>query len=168
MKVSQVVTLCLLGALVAGCEEDARTAADRQLDQELVRTLNDLGIENAILAQHTLYPYEFVLNGPVLNELGRRDLAVLARHFVEYPGALNIRRGEGVSTELYQARVAHVTDQLAKAGVEPGRVTIADGMPGGPGMSAERVVTILDKSAAGAAAGSSSSGRITSTGASAK
>jgi len=136
-----------VGGLLGGCEEDARTAADRRLDQELVRTINNIGVENAIITQHTLYPYHFVVGGEKLNDLGQRDFAVLTRHFTEYPGLLNVRREEGVSPELYQARVAFVTSRLKDAGIDPARVSISDGMPGGPGLPAERVVTILQKSA---------------------
>ena len=56
MRTSGVVAICLVCGLVSGCEEDARTAADRRLDQELVKTLNNIGVENAIITQHTLYP----------------------------------------------------------------------------------------------------------------
>jgi hypothetical protein len=113
----------------------------------LIKTLNNIGVENAIVTQHTLYPYHFVADGAQLNELGQRDAAVLARHFLDHPGLLNIRQGEGVSPELYQARVASVTTLLKQAGIEPGRVNVSDGMPGGTGLRAEKVVTILLKSA---------------------
>jgi hypothetical protein len=146
MRTSGVVALCLVGGLMAGCKEDARTAGNKRLDTELVRTLNNIGVENAIIAQHTLYPYHFVPDGAALNELGQRDFAVLARHFAEYPGLLNVSPGDGVPAELYRARVAYVTSWLKQAGVEPGRVTVSDGMPGGPGLRSEKVVTILQKS----------------------
>ena len=155
MRTSGVVAICLVCGLLCGCEEDARTAADRRLDQELVKTLNNVGVENAILTQHTLYPYHFVLDGAQLNDLGQRDFAVLARHYTEHPGLLNVRLGDGVSPELYKARVAFVTSRLKDAGIDPARVSISDGMPGGSGLPAERVVTILEKSAD--AAGKSSS-----------
>lgn len=145
MKMPAVVALCLVGSLAAGCTEDTKTTADQRLDTELVRTINNIEVENAILAQHTLYPYHFVLEGERLNELGQRDLDVLARHFLEYPGILNIRRGEGTTAERYQARVAYVTNRLKEAGVEPGRVTLLDGIPGGSGLASEQVVTILKK-----------------------
>jgi hypothetical protein len=130
---------------VSGCQEDAKTAADKRLDTELVKTLNNIGVENAIITQHTLYPYHFVVGGDGLNELGQRDFAVLARHFAAHPGVLNVRRAEETPSELYQARVAHVTGRLKEAGVEPERVNISDGMPGGTGLRSEKVVTILQK-----------------------
>lgn len=147
MRTSGVVAICLVGALLSGCEEDARTAANQRFDREMVRTLNNIGVENAILTQRTLYPYHFVADGEKLNDLGQRDFAVLARHFTEHPGRLNVRQGEGISPELYQARVAFVTSRLKDAGIDPARVSISDGMPGGSGLPAERVVTILQESA---------------------
>jgi hypothetical protein len=147
MRTSGVVAICLVCGLVSGCPEDARTAADRRLDTELVKTLNNIGVENAIITQHTLYPYHFVVDGEKLNDLGQRDFAVLARHFTEHPGLLNVRREEGISPELYKARVAYVTSRLKDAGIDPARVSISDGMPGGPGLPSEQVVTVLQKSA---------------------
>jgi hypothetical protein len=146
MRTSGVVAICLVGGLLSGCgEEDKRTAANQRFDREMVPALNNLGVENAIVTQHTLYPYHFVVAGEKLNDLGQRDFAVLARHFTEHPGLLNVRRGEGISPELYQARIAWVTSRLKEAGIDPARVTISDGMPGGPGLPSERVVTILQK-----------------------
>jgi len=55
---------------------------------------------------------------------------------------LNVRRGD-VPVELYERRVSFVTDQLRQAGVEVGRMGLSDGMPGGTGMSSNRVVLIL-------------------------
>ncbi len=147
MRTSGVVAICLVCGLVSGCEEDRRTAANRRFDAEMVRTLNNITVENAILTQHTLYPYHFVVNGEKLNDLGQRDFAVLARHFTEHPGLLNVHRDETISPELYKARVAHVTSRLKDAGIDSARVSISDGMPGGSGLPAERVVTILEKSA---------------------
>lgn len=145
MRTFGVVAICLVCGLLSGCEEDKRTAANRRFDTEMVRTLNNIGVENAIIAQHTLYPYHFVVDGEKLNDLGQRDFGVLARHFTEHPGLLNVRQGEGVSPELYKARVAYVTSRLKDAGIDPARVRISDGMPGGSGLPAEQVVTILRK-----------------------
>lgn len=137
--------ICLACILLVGCNENqAGNPTEKNLDAELVNTLNNIGVENAIIAQHTLYPYHFVADGAGLNDLGQRDLMVLARHFKEHPGILNVRRGEEGS-ELYEARVASVLVRLKEAGVEAGRTRVADGMPGGPGMPSERVVTVFDK-----------------------
>jgi hypothetical protein len=162
MRFAVVVTIGCAGCLALGCQERvSREEAGRRFDMELVNTLNNVGVEQAILAQHTLYPYHFVVDGEELNELGRRDLAVLARHFRQRAGTLNIRPGE-VPAQLYEARVVHVAEGLRQAGVEADRVNIADGMAGGDGMSSERAVIILAKTIDGAARGGSySRGRIT-------
>jgi hypothetical protein len=152
------VGVCLIGGLLAGCSEEqtqSESQPDKSLDRELVRTLNNVGIEDAIITQHTLYPYHFVTDGATLNELGQRDLAVLARHFREHPGTLRIQ-GEGVDKSLYEARVAYVMGRLKDAGVETGRMSLSEGMPGGPGMPSERVVTILRREEAGHAAATGS------------
>lgn len=140
-----VLAICLICSFGVGCQENLQESqGDRNLDVELVNTLNNLGVDNAVVAQHTLYPYHFVANGEELNELGQRDLSVLARHFAKHEGTLNVRRGE-TAPELYEARLTHVIEELKKAGVDTGRMVIADGMPGGDGMASERVVNILEK-----------------------
>jgi len=99
-------------------------------------------LKNAIVAQHTLYPYHFVTGSAVLNDLGERDLDVLSVHFTEASGDLNVRRGQAAQA-LYEARVKAVLDHLAAAGVPTNSVAIKDGLPGGDGISSERVIVIL-------------------------
>jgi len=145
MKLTDVATLCVVCGLVAGCEERmSKQDAGKKVDTELVNVLNNVGIENAIVAQHTLYPYHFVSNSEKLNGLGERDLDVLARHFRDYPGELSVRRGDAPEA-MYESRVAQVVERLKQAGVKTDRVSIADGMPGGTGMTSERTVMILDE-----------------------
>ena len=164
MKVLWAIVICLACALVVGCsEEQAGDRSKKNLDVELVNTLNNIGVENAIITQHTLYPYHFGADAGELNELGQRDLMVLARHFKSHPGILNIRRAEA-REELYDARVAHVLSRLKDAGVETSRMSVSDGMPGGSGMPSESVVTILqvqEEPSVPTGSGSASSGMIT-------
>lgn len=130
--------LCGLLAWAAGCETGA---ASHETSVRIVRSINDMAIQNAIVAQQTLYPYHFVRNSSRLNELGESELAVLANHYREHPGTLNIRRS-GTPDELYNARIQAVMDALAQAGVDTGRIQIAEGMPGGDGMPTEQVLSI--------------------------
>ena len=67
--------ICLAAFLLAGCEEEQKAARvdQKKLDIELVNTLNNIQVENAIITQHTLYPYHFVTDGAGLNDLGERD-----------------------------------------------------------------------------------------------
>ncbi len=147
MRFGRVLGICVTCCLVAGCEEYSRNEyvakePRKDLDIELVKALNNIGLENAVVAQHTLYPYHFVANGDGLNDLGRRDLGVLASHFKEHPGPLTIRQGD-TPAELYERRVAYVSGHLKQAGVEVSRVALSDGMPGGTGMPSSRVVIII-------------------------
>jgi len=145
MRLCCAMAICLGFGLLAGCnEQQAANQKDGNLDVELVKTLNNIGVENAIITQHTLYPYHFGVNAGELNELGRRDLNVLARHFAQNPGLLNIQRGDAVE-DLYQKRIAHVVSGLQAAGVEMSRMSVSEGMPGGSGMLSEGVVTILQR-----------------------
>jgi hypothetical protein len=150
MKKKLFLTLCLCFIVfVASCEE-METAQkgpnERLINTKLINTYNDMAIENAIITQHTLYPYHFVQNSEELNELGFRDFGVLAGHFLENPGTLNIRQDYSVADALYERRVEHIREMLGKAGVDSARINIEDGMPGGSGVSSERVLLILEKS----------------------
>jgi hypothetical protein len=123
-------------------ERDPPSPDSGTVNAALVNTFADSAIANAILAQHTLYAYHFARGGSALNELGLRDLDILAAHFKENPGELNVRPGDA-SASLYEARVNEVRNTLAKAGVARDRVTLARGLPGGDGMPAEQVIRIL-------------------------
>lgn len=170
MRQYLIASMGILCIALMGCEEQQVDLSPDQklIDAKLVESVNNLAIENAIVSQHTLFPYHFVQNSPELNELGQRDLAVLADRFLENAGPLNIRKGS-VPAELYEARVNHVVDTLKEAGVEAERITISDGMPGGSGMPSENVLRILEKAEEAPAAGAgtmattdtSASGRIT-------
>ena len=145
MRRHGVLAICLICSLGVGCQENLhKTRSDRNLDVELVKSLHQIGLDNALIAQQTLYPYHFVSNGEKLNELGLRDLSVLARHYTAYEGTLNVRREE-TPPQLYEARITHVIAELKDAGVDADRISIADGMPGGSGMPSERVVAIMRK-----------------------
>jgi hypothetical protein len=97
-----------------------------------------------------------------LNDLGQRELAVLARHFAEYPGTLSVRRGP-VTGDLYRIRLTSVMNGLKDAGVDMARMQLSDSMPGGTGMPCEQVVVILERAATDcrAPAASGGTGRIT-------
>jgi hypothetical protein len=130
----------------------------------LINSFTDSAINEAIISQHTLYPYQFETGGATLNELGRRDLKVLAAHFKDNPGQLNVRRGDAAQA-LYDARVNAVTSALAEGGVVKGRVSIVNSLPGGEGAYADRVLKILEREDKAASAPRSYTG-MTGTGAS--
>ena len=100
-------------------------------------------IEKALVVQRTLFAYHFIHDSADLNELGLRDLGVLAAHFAEHPGELNVRRG-GIPEQLYRDRVGRVAETMADLGVPKGTIRIVDGTPGGDGVSSARVIQILE------------------------
>lgn len=159
MKLITICEIVLCGILVFGCAETAKEESldKSMINEQLVTTLNDIQVKNAIVAQHTLYPYHFTANSKKLNELGQRDFAVLAQFFQENPGPLNVRRND-VSEEIYQARVALVLENLKQAGIDMKRITVSDDMPGGAGMTSERILTILEPEEETSARGSRRTG----------
>lgn len=145
MKPRMMITAVLFGILTISCQENAQKGPDEQMiNSQLVRSYNDIAIQNALVSQHTLFPYHFVMNGAELNELGQRDLAALTSHFIKYPGHLNIRRGK-TPAGLYEARVKMIHEKLLEAGIDAKRLSISDGMPGGSGTTSERMLVILEQ-----------------------
>ncbi|MGD8501432.1 MAG: hypothetical protein PVJ86_12340 [Phycisphaerales bacterium] len=145
MRLSTITIIVLFCILIVGCQENVEESRDRHLiNSQLVNSYDDIAMQNAIASQHTLFPYHFVKNGPELNELGQRDLAALTTHFMRHAGHLNIRRHK-TPADLYEARVKLVHDRLQEAGIDMERMSISDGMPGGPGMTSEKVLVILQE-----------------------
>lgn len=144
MRILAVLTVGLLWTGLGGCGpgEDSNARAHSKFDAWLARSFRDMAIRNAIVREHTVFPYQFAHDSGELNELGRRDLRILASHFKVHAGELNVRRGEA-SRELYQRRIETVIEMLTAAGVGRDNVEIRDGLPGGDGMTSERVTIIL-------------------------
>jgi hypothetical protein len=139
------------GLLLAGCggAEIYNDSPYGRNDSAMIQMLNNTTVENAVIAQHTMFPYHFVVNSSVLNELGRRDLGILARHFLTAPGQVNVRRGDAPD-ELYELRVSNVMERMIAFGVDPERVAVTDALPGGSGMASEFVLDILGEGQPGA------------------
>lgn len=62
---------------------------------------------------------------------------------MKHPCRLNVRRGN-ISGDLYQARINFVLERLKEAGIDGEQVSISDSMPGGSGMSSEKILIILE------------------------
>jgi hypothetical protein len=156
MKLSMMIMTVLFCVLTVGCQEDTAEGPNNHLiNNQLVNSYNDIAIQNAIVSQHTLFPYHFVNNGAELNELGQRDLAALTSHFINHPGHLNIRR-HNTTADLYDARVNMVRERLQQAGIANERISISDDMPGGSGVTSERVLVILEQASKGITTSTSS------------
>lgn len=154
MKLSMIIMTVLLFVLMSGCQENVqKNLNNHMINSQLVKSYNDIAMQNAIVSQHTLFSYHFVTNGAELNELGRRDLAALTSHFIRYPGHLNIRR-DNIAADLYEARINMVHERLLEAGIDMGRISISDDMPGGSGITSERMLIILEQRSPSVSTGS--------------
>jgi len=136
----------LLGALPSCTAPDTSPEFDGGNSSWAGDAIRNASLNNAIIAQHTIYPYHFAGGSAELNDLGHRDLQVLSDHFLrsrgEMAGELNVRRGDA-SDLLYEARVKVVLASLTAAGVPGGMVAVKDGLPGGSGMPSELVIKML-------------------------
>jgi len=140
-----LLTVAVAAALaLAGCDDSPKVdGMGAVLDPMLVDETQDAQIDSAIIRQQALFPYHFVTGSAQCNELGNRDLAVLADHYRQNPGRLTVRCGDA-GADLYAARVKAVTESLARMGVAADRVQIVDVAPGGDGMMSDRVIFIID------------------------
>jgi len=144
IQVTALIAACLASA---GCQHGSTPPVDDQrgpFNAWVVETLDDEAVSNAIITQRTLYPYHFVTNAAELNELGERDVKVLAGYFRKHPGQVNIRRGaegEGV----YDARVSAVRAALVLGGVDAATVKVSGGLPGGDGVPSRRAVEVGER-----------------------
>ncbi len=143
MRPSAIIVVTIL-MLAVGCESGNfdQEYGNHETEAWLVKSYNDVAIENAIIRQHTILPYHFIRNSDELNELGNRDLTVLAAHYSKHPGRLNVRKGD-VSLELYESRVRTVLNQMSKSGVKTQKINVADGLPGGEGLASHEVTFMM-------------------------
>ncbi|OQY07582.1 MAG: hypothetical protein B6I25_01595 [Planctomycetales bacterium 4572_13] len=148
MKLKRMFVLSLIVAVslsLCGCQEeqaDTNTLDTDAVNKKIVDTYSDLAIQNAIIAQHTLYPYHFVNNSAQLNGLGERDLTVLVQHFQDNPGQLILQQG-GTESLLYQSRAQTIYEKLLVGGIPDEKIRIADGAPGGDGIASNAIIEIL-------------------------
>jgi hypothetical protein len=135
--------VAVLAELTVGscCCPPADSSSARETDMWAVNELADAQVCEAVIREHTLYPHHFLVDCAQLNELGMRDMDILAAYLRCEGGQLNVRRGDA-SPELYKKRVEVVAAALDRAGVPAGSVRVADGLPGGDGMPSVRVVEI--------------------------
>jgi len=144
MKTAMFISAISCVTIAIGCETTGGSKVDeRAVNTRIIESIRDMGINNAIITQRTLFPYHFMTNSQDLNELGRRDLGVLAKHFRENPGILSIRRGS-TAPDLYNLRLDIVQEFLINAKVDASRIAFNDAMPGGKGMSSEQVIQITE------------------------
>lgn len=147
-----------LGVL-SGCHEadknqnGSETLTHREINKALIESYHLDAIDQAVIRQHTIYPYHFQPNSDELNALGRREVVVLAQHYRRNPGPLNVRQGDE-SDDLYNRRVSTVKNALAEGGVSAD-IAIADGFPGGDGMSSDQVLIVRQRMYAGRLVGAS-------------
>lgn len=155
MKRLMIVTTCAAAAALVGCTRqpfdiDATARQRSDANAWLVTSAQQQQVEAGIIRGATIYPYHFATGAAELNDLGYRDLHVLAGHFQAHAGVgahdLNVRQGEA-SDELYKARVDAVTKALTDAGLKADQVAIADDLAGGDGLDSPHVLVVLQTEA---------------------
>ncbi len=146
MRTSFLLGLIVLQTTGSGCATAPSIAEENPaaLHGAMLAAYKSEAVETAVIRQRTIYSYQFTTETAELNELGWRDINILANHFRKHSGTLNVQRGD-VSTKLYQARGESVLAALRQAGVASDRVSLADGLPGGDGIASWRVLIIQEE-----------------------
>lgn len=148
----------LIAALLSLCAcAEMATSGDGPFARDM---LLGASMERALITQSTLFPYHFETGTAELNELGRRDLLVLAGHLRQHRGSLTVRRG-GAAPELHEERVQAVLAALESAGVSRRAITLRDGLPGGDGTPSARIVDVLSRPLSLGSAGAGATGVAT-------
>ena len=144
------IGVVVVGMTLGGCvpPQSAREGVSLKGPQEsslnawTIETHFDQQSDVAIIRQRTVFPHHFVDSTAQLNELGRDQVRVLARHFKRYPGSVNIRH-DGDDPVLLEARVESVRSVMAETGVAVDLVS--NGVTGGDGITSDRVLVILSQ-----------------------
>ena len=145
MRTLMAVMIAATAAWTGGCNSpEWPTQRRNEMNAWAIEQYNRDSVRAGIIRQHTIYPYHFVADSAELNELGMRDVGVLADHYRDHPGTVIVRQ-LGAHQELYDARLAMVGNTLAEQGVATDRMRIGDGQAGGEGLSSERTLYILDE-----------------------
>lgn len=139
-----LVTCCGATAfLFLGCQADTNSQLP-ELNAGMIHWHQIEQVDAAIIREHTIYAHGFVTHRAELNEIGQRNVTVLARHFEKTGGSVNVGRGDA-SDDLYASRVDAVMNALTAAGVPRDLLMVDDGLPGGDGMHTEAVLRVLER-----------------------
>ncbi|HWP41043.1 MAG TPA: hypothetical protein VNL70_08955 [Tepidisphaeraceae bacterium] len=136
----------LVGLAVVGCSKDRKDRQvaemvpdERTLNTMMVRAALEQDARNAVAAERIIYSHHFHPATASLNELGERQVQVLAEALRDQPEArVSVVQGEA-GPELYKRRLEAVRARFAEAGADTGRLHVGPGVPGGPGISSELI-----------------------------
>lgn len=137
----------LLAAFAAGCchrPQDVVCAPNP--DRRIVASILDEQAVAAVQRQRAIYSWHFAPGTADLNELGRRDLAIIAAQDKTRPGTLHVRLG---SDDMREARLAAIRACLESQGVEVARMNFDEDWPGGDGVGGEAAARSVTPDAAG-------------------
>lgn len=85
-SITPFVMVGAVGILLTGCQTKQDNARDfdnhRVAHTEVINTLYDDPVNQAIITTSTIFTHHFVTHTPTLNELGMKDLDVLADHYI--------------------------------------------------------------------------------------
>ena len=147
--VSKSLLYAVSGAalLLIGCAETPKAEAppiDKvEFNRSLVRVYDQEMARQAIIREMTVYGHHFDAGGSQLNELGRRDLLVIADHLKTNPGTVHLASA-GVPEGLVEARRVAVREYLSGEGLPMDLIEVDAGLPGGEGGTARRVLRAVE------------------------
>jgi hypothetical protein len=96
-------------------------------------------VDNAMLEDLSLADIHFVPHTAYLNGLGVRRLERYAKLLTVYGGSIRYSTSL-TDSPMVERRMGNIRAYLATTGIPEGRVKVAQGIPGGKGMSAKEAV----------------------------
>jgi hypothetical protein len=125
---------------LASCSTSPKETPYSRGEMWIGDAIQQASLDRAIVAERTLYPFHFATGTSELNDLGKRDLRVLAKHVARHGGAVHLHRGS-TTDEVYAARAQAVEAALEAEGVAPEQASVVDEAPQGPGIPAHRAAS---------------------------
>ena len=145
----------LMAALVLalGCQSKPKeepasvyVPSEAEINKWTVDASLEQQVRNGAAKGRTIYPHHFVIGDAALTLVGQRHFnALLPRSDVDQ-ARISVPRGDA-SDALYQARLAELRRRFIDAGYDEQRFALVDALPGGDGISSDRVILLAAQEA---------------------
>jgi len=120
--------------------------SEGEINKWTVDTSFEHQVRNGAARGRTIYPHHFVIGDAALTLVGQRHFnALLPRSDVDQ-ARISVPRGDA-SDALYQARLDGLRRRFIEAGYDEQRFALVDALPGGDGISSDRVILLAAQEA---------------------
>jgi hypothetical protein len=137
--------------LAAGCQSKPKVGpasihvpSEAEVNAHTLDSSFTQQMRNGAAVGRTIYPHHFVVGDAALTLVGQRHFnALLPRSDIDQV-RVSVPRGDA-SDALYQARLDGLRRRFIEAGYDEERFALVDALPGGDGISSDRVLLLAAK-----------------------